>query len=278
MSIFSNKSCGGSQFELVREQFRRAKAYADEYQEKTPLAHFYNTRIRRVAELLSGFEAGRVLDIGCGPAVIGRIFRGKPIRYHGVDVSAEMLSVCGSTFGGDAQYSFSIGSIEALGFQSNFFDVVLCLGVWEYVRDARAAVREVARVLKPNGILIATMLNAASPYRLWQTHGYWKLRTGMRKLGRMARGGRCPQAVAAAPGAQRPCCVHLKAKAFRQLLTAGGLKVEDLLYYDFNLIPAPLDAKIASASVALSSRLEFLGRSWIKFLGTGFMLTCRKPG
>jgi 2-polyprenyl-3-methyl-5-hydroxy-6-metoxy-1,4-benzoquinol methylase len=278
MSIFSNKTCDGSQLELVQEQFSQAKAYADEYQEKTPLAHFYNTRIRRVSELLSGFEEGRVLDVGCGPAVIGRIFRGKPIRYHGVDVSAEMLRVCDSTFGGDAQYNFSIGSIEALGFQNNFFDVVLCMGVWEYVRDSHAAVREVARVLKPNGILIATMLNAASPYRLWQSYGYWKLRNGMRKLGRMARGGCPPQAAASAPGGKRPCSVHLGAKAFQQLLTEGGLQVEDVLYYDFNLIPAPLDAKIASVSVALSSRLEFLGRSWLKFLGTGFMVTCRKPG
>ncbi|MCG7853053.1 MAG: hypothetical protein MIO92_11085, partial [Methanosarcinaceae archaeon] len=71
------------QHELLKSEFMRAKDYANEYLGENIQAHFFNTRIRRVSELLAGFHQGRILDIGCGPAVVANIFRDKPIEYHG---------------------------------------------------------------------------------------------------------------------------------------------------------------------------------------------------
>ena len=77
-------------------------------------------------------------------------------------------------------------------------------------------------------------------------------------------------------GSKRPQSVSYGEKAFLELLTSGRMEVEDFLYYDFNIIPSPLDAKMPRVSVSLSETLEWLCRSKFRFLGTGFMAKCRK--
>lgn len=270
------EKCDDTQLEFVKQEFSRSKAYSEEYQEETPIGHFFKARIDRVSEFLSNFKEGKVLDVGCGPAMIGQIFKGRPIQYCGVDVSEDMIRVGVETFGSNSKYNFFIGKIEELGFKRDCFDVVLCLGVLEYVLDGHTAVNEVVRVLKPGGILIATMLNERSPYRLWQTYGYWKVLNGVGRLRRIVRRKLNEQKTQSGSKAKRPHCVGYGQKAFKQLLASSGLKVEDVVYYDFNVIPAPVDAKIPRVSVSLSQRLEFLGRGRLKYLGTGFLAKCRK--
>lgn len=50
---------------------------------------------------------------------------------------------------------------KSLPFASNSFDVVLCRQVLHHARDLRAFCREVARVLKPGGTVIATRGHSA---------------------------------------------------------------------------------------------------------------------
>lgn len=264
------------QHELLKSEFMRAKAYAHEYLGENPLAHFFNTRIRRVSELLTGFHQGKVLDIGCGPAVVANIFWDKPIEYHGVDISEAMIEVCRESFGNSPQFTFSIQEIETLGFADASFDVVLCLGVLEYVLDEPAAIREVARVLKPGGILIATMLNKTSPYELYDHYIHGKLSGGIRKLVRLIRRLAKRRDEMRYAGPKRPLTRLLGEKAFQKLLTSEGLRVEDTLYYDFHIIPPPMDSIMPRVSLFLSRNQEFLCRSKLKFLGRGLMVKGRK--
>lgn len=267
-----------TQLQLVRQEFSRAKAYASEYEGRTPIGHFFRIRIRRVSELLNGFEKGKVLDIGCGPAKVAAIFQGKPIEYYGVDVSEEMIKTGVDTFGRDEHFHPAIGRIEELAFKDGAFDVVLCLGVLEYVLGGDAAIRDVARVLKQNGILIATMLNKNSPYRLWRSYVWWKATGAVNKLVRLIKGSVSQRERVEGTVSEMPRTVRYGEKALKELLTRVGLSVEDVAYYDFEVIPAPLDEKIPRISSFLSSKLEFLCRSKLRFLGTGFMVKCRKNG
>lgn len=265
-----------NQIQRVRNEFRQAQSYATDYQDNAPISHFFRTRIRRVNQLLSDFETGRVLDIGCGPAVIGNSFRGKSIDYFGVDVCNDMINMCVSSFENDERFHFSIGNIEKLGFRNACFNVVLCLGVLEYVLDCPGAIQEVARVLKPNGVFIATMHNPKSPYRIWDKYVYEKFINEREKLGQILKRTKVGSDTDPGVGSKQPLSAIYSEKTFLQLLTTAGLKTEDVLYYDFNLFPPPLDVKMASISVSMSRRLEFLCRSKLKFLGTGFMIKSRK--
>ena len=258
------------QVQLVKKEFSNAKAYAEAYQKNTSSAHFFNTRLLRVSELIEDFKVGRVLDIGCGPGIIGTKLGARPIEYYGVDVSQEMIKECIGRFGHDRRFRFSVGRIEELPFPDSCFDLVLCLGILEYVTKIHAAMSEIARVVKPNGIIIATMLNGMSPYRLWRRFVYSKIMNGIWKLKRLKNGMRNSQ------GTTGAALRLYSERDFRHLLTLEGLDVENIVYYDFNLVLAPLDARFPKTTVFLSKKLEFLCRSKLNFLGTGFIIKCRK--
>ncbi len=267
-----------TQLQLVRQEFSRAEAYADEYQGKTPIAHFFNTRIRRVSELLGHFDSGRILDVGCGPAVICSTFRGKAIDYYGVDVSEDMIRNCLKSFGDDPRFHFSVGTMQDLEFASESFDIVLSLGALENVLDGDAALRELARVLKQDGILIVTMLNDWSPHNLWKTYVYWKFLNVVNRFVRCLRKAATDLQKTDPASGKRSRSVAYREKKLSQMLTSAGLEVEDTLYYGFNVIPSPLDKMFPRSSVSISRKLEVLCRSALRFLGTGYMARCIKAG
>ena len=259
-----------SKNELLKKEFSRAKEYASEYHGDHPKAHLFNTRIQRVSELLGEFNNGKVLDIGCGPGIIGNTFRGKPIEYYGVDISEEMIKVCNDTFGHDQQFRFSLGRVESLSFPDSCFDVVLCLGMFEYVQDVHLAMNDIGRVLKPNGVFIVTMLNSVSPYRIWERYIYWKIINFRSKINRLKIKEKDRESTKGSK------MILYTETVFRDLLTNVGLAIEDVVYYDFNLFIPPMDSFFPKASVFISKKLEYMCRSKLKFLGTGFIIKCRK--
>jgi 2-polyprenyl-3-methyl-5-hydroxy-6-metoxy-1,4-benzoquinol methylase len=261
---------------LVKKEFSRARAYALEYQGKNGQAHFFNIRIRRVAELLNDFHQGSVLDIGCGPGLVGNIFRRKPVEYHGVDLSAHMIETCHDYYAGNPQFQFSVQPAEKLAFADNSFDTVLCLGLLEYVLDQSAVIHEVDRVLKPGGCLICTMLNKWCPYFLWGRWIQGRLSNALRKAGWRIKGQQRRKEGMEAKWARRPSTKMLEEKDFRKLLITNGFRIEDALYYSFRIIPPPLDSLLPRASVFVSRKLEFLCRSPLRFLGQGNIIKCRK--
>ncbi len=264
------------QHQLVTGEFRSAESYALEYRKDLSISRFLQVRLRRVSELLEGFNEGRILDIGCGPGRIADALRNNRAEYFGMDISPEMIEVCRRSFGRESRFRFLIGEMERLGFARESFDAVLCLGVLEYILDVPAALREVTRVLKPDGFLIATMLNERSPYLMWQNHGYSRILNGLKRLGRLFGGMGNIRAEGSAPVPKKPQMVYQSEKALRRLLVSSGLEIQDVLYYGFNVIPSPLDDWIPLLPGLLSERLEVLRRSSLRFLGNGFLVMCRK--
>src|SRR5690606_25098632 len=83
-------------------------------------------------------------------------------ELYGVDYSATNIKYASNRLKGKAV--IQQGSIYQLPFENETFDVSLCLEVLEHIEDDSKAVKEISRVLKPGGILIA-----AVPYTY-----YWK--------------------------------------------------------------------------------------------------------
>jgi ubiquinone/menaquinone biosynthesis C-methylase UbiE len=262
-----------SQLERVRREFSRAEAYALEYQGETPIAHYFNMRLRRVSELLKGRTTGRVLDLGCGPARAGALFRGTESAYCGVDVSEEMLGEARKEFGKDPQFCFCLASIENLPFRDGSFHVVMALGSLEYVADGASAAKEMARVAKPKGTVLVSMHNKICPYRLWQRFCWGKLENALGRMGRLIRGTAPAQE---AERHARPVFTVYGEKRLSRLLGSADLKVEDVAYYDFNVFPPPLDRLFPKASVYVSRKLGFLSRSWLRHIATAFVIVAER--
>jgi SAM-dependent methyltransferase len=95
---------------------------------------------------LAGF--GRVLDIGCGDGQISRLVAGAGSFVAGVDPTWNQIRVAAERAGG-ATY-VRAGAAE-LPFADGSFDAAVACLVFEHIDDARGAIDEVARVVRPGG-------------------------------------------------------------------------------------------------------------------------------
>jgi SAM-dependent methyltransferase len=108
-------------------------------------------------------EGRRILDAGCGTGNNLAHFR-RFGRTLGVDLSDEALRFCRGRGVAAAR-----GSLLALPFPDGRFDAVTSFDViyHRWVQDDRAAVREMARVLAPGGLLL---LRVPALKMLWGAH------------------------------------------------------------------------------------------------------------
>ena len=106
----------------------------------------FNYRFRkwRIAKHVPG--SGLILDIGSGTAPVSPDLK----RTVVADLSEEAIKhiVCASK---------AATSITGMSFGDALFDCVLCSEVLEHIPDDGKAIAELRRVLKPGGVLVATV-------------------------------------------------------------------------------------------------------------------------
>lgn len=98
-------------------------------------------------------RAKRVLDVGCGTGVITEEMAARcKGQVIGVDIDPAMIAFAQAR-GSQAEYR--VGDAHQLGFPDSHFDVVACHFLLMWVKDPALAVREMARVTRPGGALLA---------------------------------------------------------------------------------------------------------------------------
>ena len=115
-------------------------------------------RRRLVHEALAPASGERIVDVGCGPGfyvaeLLGQI--GPEGSVVGIDGSAASLAVAARRCEGRTNMAFHEADATALPLGDGEFDAALSVQVLEYVPDVPAALREVHRVLRPGGRLVA---------------------------------------------------------------------------------------------------------------------------
>ena len=233
------------------------KAYARLYEGETADAHYFNTRLEIVTDMMQGPDQGKVLDSGCGPGVMMRNLVDRNWKVVGLDLSFEMVQEGMESIGITASSDFICADARQIPFVDTAFDIVLAMGVLEYVKDMSGAVSELARVTKKNGFVIMTMQNKISPYRLWEKNVFSRWTRLYRKQ------------------KQAPSWIYAE-KAFRRIAEANRLEVLDVVYYDFNLFLPPLDQKMPLRSAGISRMIEPFCRKHIKWLGSGYIVKTTK--
>lgn len=104
---------------------------------------------RHLADLPDGAQ---LLDVGCGTGNLLRRLAGR-FRCAGCDPAEEMLDRARSA---NPEAELLQAGAEALPFESDRFDAALLVEVARYLDDPRAALRELARVLRPGGLALVT--------------------------------------------------------------------------------------------------------------------------
>lgn len=129
---------------------------------------FYRTLHRHLwRELSRHLPAGpaRLLDAGCGTG--GLIRRLAPRRpewtWVGVDVEPLACDLARKRGAADVREA----SVTALPFAAGEFDAVVSADVLYHLEDDEAALREMARVLRPGGVMV---INVPAHRWLWSYH------------------------------------------------------------------------------------------------------------
>ena len=102
----------------------------------------------------------KILDIGCGTGTTIKEMEAYAPTVCGLDISPTALRYCSQR----GISSVSLGDASVLPFRDGQFDVVISVDLLEHMEDDVGALREMHRVAKPGGVVIATV---PAFQRLW---------------------------------------------------------------------------------------------------------------
>jgi len=147
---------------------------------------------------------GKVLDVGCGAGSVAKaVKRARPdLEVVGCDVSKAALAIATASAQG---VEFRSAQAERLPFEDGELDFVWIFDVLEHVEDPELVLREVARVLKPDGGFHIVLPLEGQPRTLYRLVG-----CGTRWTAKVRHGG------------------HIQifsAERFRSMASACGLPV-----------------------------------------------------
>ena len=128
-----------------RDTFWSERRYEDRC-DRLALKAFLPPRGEALVELGAGF--GRLADeyVGYDRVVL-------------LDLSGVQLEAARERLKGDRRYEIVEGDMSALPFEDASFDTVVCVRVLHHFQDPRPAIAEMARVLRPGGVLIVEAAN-----------------------------------------------------------------------------------------------------------------------
>ncbi|MEM7433648.1 MAG: methyltransferase domain-containing protein [Myxococcota bacterium] len=118
--------------------------------------HGSRTAEDSAAFLLPHLKPGmHLLDVGCGPGSItaGLARRVGPGRVVGIDVADSILETARAAVADLLHVEIRPGSVYDLGFENASFDVVFAHQVLQHLTDPVKALREMARVAAPGGLV-----------------------------------------------------------------------------------------------------------------------------
>ncbi len=159
------------------EQRSRVKKYFD--QDENWKGEIYKTsndthaqgvrrRIKYIFEMMEDldcFNGSTAIDIGCGPGEYINELINRNCRTTGIDLSTQMLGVCRKKFQNREENITGLlcSDVLSLPFRSETFNIVICVGVLQYVISVSEAINELSRVMVSNGIIVICFENILSP-------------------------------------------------------------------------------------------------------------------
>lgn len=264
----------------VNSYFRASAPYWKEiYERQTLHAQLYQQRRLAALSQVQQLQLARrspVLEVGCGPGLTTVALAQMGYQVEAIDTVQEMLSTTRRALEQEevvAWATTSIGDIQRLNYQPNSFELVLVIGVLEWLRTLDQPMREISRVLRPDGCLIASADNSWAIHRMvdpWLNPLVTALKRSAGKALRRLRLRR-----------PRP---RTRTHSIRQVdaaLTAAGLeKVRGLTlgFGPFSLFNRPVLPD--SLGLPLHRKLQQLadrGLPFIRSAGLTYLVVARKP-
>jgi len=159
-------SRGVSYDALVQQHFRSTLPYWEQiYVDRTVYGRIYQERAHRTLAYVDGLglsSGAPVLEIGCGPGVITTAIARRGFTVSAVDSLQEMVErteTSARRAGLSSRVFAQVANIDDVPFADATFELVVLIGVSEWLVSLTQPLREVFRVLKPGGHLIISADN-----------------------------------------------------------------------------------------------------------------------
>jgi demethylmenaquinone methyltransferase/2-methoxy-6-polyprenyl-1,4-benzoquinol methylase len=171
------------------ERSRHARALfagiAPEYERMGAVLSFgQDPRWRRfLVSRVTAIPGSWVLDVATGTGLVARELAGRNLRVVGLDQSPSMLrrAAAGVRAAGlDTRVRFALGQAQALPFGDETFDALTFTYLLRYVDDPAATLRELARVLRPGGVMASLEFHV--PQDPWLHAGWYAYTRGVMPL------------------------------------------------------------------------------------------------
>ncbi len=117
-----------------------------------------NTRFNPDLRYLRGRVPGRVLDIGCGNGKFISEAASAGWQVYGQEFDPMAASIAAKSSGAEVR----VGDLLSLSYEKEFFDAVTMSNVLEHLPNPTEVFSEVARILRPGGVLVSISPNPKS--------------------------------------------------------------------------------------------------------------------
>lgn len=212
--------------------------------ESRPLHDLNPVRAAYVADRLN-LRGARVADVGCGGGLLSEALAKAGARVTGIDLGEKVIEIARlhmhesrlETPNLEIDYRVQ-SSADLAAAEAESFDAVCCMELIEHVPDPAALVGDLARMLKPGGVLVMSTLNRTPA-------AFGAAILGAEYLMRML------------PRGTHHYAQFLKPSELGRLMRHAGLEVDDVSGLGYNPI----------------SRKAWLSR----FTAVNYLISARKP-
>ena len=265
----------------INAYFERSAAYWKEvYESEDVWSTIYKERRSVVLGLVQQLQVSTewpILEIGCGAGLtsIALAHSGYAVEaIDSVDVMIKVTQQRAEDAGVGHRVTTSVGDVHDLAFADDMFSLVLLIGVAPWLHSLDKSLREVARVLRPEGYLIATADN-------WWRADNWIDPLHFPPLRPIRRGVRdVLERLSLPKPARTPRNHHHSIRKFDAFLAAAGLeKVEGrtvgfgpFSFLGRNLLPDSSGVRVHHWLQKLANR----GVAVVRSAGTQYIVLARK--
>lgn len=126
---------------------------------------FYDMAFDRIAEHLQAPPRSRILDAGCGSCAKSVLLAARGFHVTACDYSSDALVLAKEAVraqGCADRIALQQEDLTGLSFPNGSFQYVLCWGVLMHIPDLQRALSELARVVRPGGMLVLSEGNMFS--------------------------------------------------------------------------------------------------------------------
>lgn len=128
----------------------------------------YNHILNELFIYKPGLKNSKILDVGCGAGNFLVEAEKRELEIYGLDLSDYILNKAKKKVKGN----FFIGNGEKLPFQTNEFDFVTCIGALEHFPHPDEGIKEIARVMKKNGVCLFHVPNLMFLGHIYMAYKY----------------------------------------------------------------------------------------------------------